>query len=235
MLQLDPDKTWFTADLHLGHANIIKYCDRPWWKDKSAKPTKSDVAEMNESLIANWNAVVKPDDTVLDLGDLALHMQVGRAEELVRRLNGKHIFVMGNHDDLASAMHWPDLRRPFEEFEEGILEVQVSGQNIVLCHYPLREWRGAQKGAWHLHGHVHGLLPPFGKSVDVGVDNTYEVLVPGNAGGKPPIVGPGGLIAAQALYRPLSFAEVKAFMDARSVVPHAEFGGYILPSMEVAV
>lgn len=22
--------TWFTADLHLGHRNIIDYCDRPF-------------------------------------------------------------------------------------------------------------------------------------------------------------------------------------------------------------
>jgi calcineurin-like phosphoesterase family protein len=25
-------------------------------------------------------------------------------------------------------------------------------------------------GAWHLYGHSHGALPPYGKSFDVGVD-----------------------------------------------------------------
>jgi len=40
--------TWFTADLHLGHRNIIEYCNRPF----------ADVDEMNRALIANWNQVV---------------------------------------------------------------------------------------------------------------------------------------------------------------------------------
>ena len=40
--------TWFTADLHLGHRNIIDYCDRPF----------TDVDVMNRALVDNWNEVV---------------------------------------------------------------------------------------------------------------------------------------------------------------------------------
>jgi len=36
--------TWFTADLHLGHRNIISYCERPFL----------DAAEMNDALIEGW-------------------------------------------------------------------------------------------------------------------------------------------------------------------------------------
>jgi calcineurin-like phosphoesterase family protein len=51
---------YFTADLHLGHANIINHCDRPF----------SSVEEMDEHLINAWNSRVRPNDTVYIIGDL---------------------------------------------------------------------------------------------------------------------------------------------------------------------
>jgi len=45
---------WFTADLHLGHANIIRYCDRPY----------ADVDVMDRDLVARWNDTVAPADEV---------------------------------------------------------------------------------------------------------------------------------------------------------------------------
>ena len=51
---------YYTSDLHLGHANIIKLCKRPF----------SDVDEMNAVLISNWNNRVTNGDTVYISGDL---------------------------------------------------------------------------------------------------------------------------------------------------------------------
>ena len=59
---------WFTADFHLGHENIIKYCDRPF----------KNAAEMDKKIIANFNKVVAADDTVYILGDLAWDNRVGK-------------------------------------------------------------------------------------------------------------------------------------------------------------
>lgn len=64
MLKLKPSEVtiWFTSDLHLNHSKIIEYCNRPF----------SNIEEMNEMLINNWNSVVKPKDIVFCLGDIAL-------------------------------------------------------------------------------------------------------------------------------------------------------------------
>ena len=49
----------YISDLHFGHANIIKIDKRPF----------SDVEEMNQKMIENWNNKVKSDDWVYILGD----------------------------------------------------------------------------------------------------------------------------------------------------------------------
>ena len=51
---------FFTADLHIGHANIIKLNKRPF----------KTIEEMDNALIDNWNAKVTPNDTVYILGDV---------------------------------------------------------------------------------------------------------------------------------------------------------------------
>ena len=61
---------FLTSDLHLGHANIIKYCNRPY----------RDVNEMNEDLINKWNQVIGDTDRVFFLGDFAL----GSKEDVIR-------------------------------------------------------------------------------------------------------------------------------------------------------
>jgi calcineurin-like phosphoesterase family protein len=195
--------TWFTSDLHFGHKNIIKYCNRPWWEDKATNPTKADVAFMDHELVARWNAVVAPDDVVWNLGYLAFCTSPEHALECLEQLNGVHELLPGNHDELAS-------RLPFGHWNAPVEEINVEGQDIVLCHYAMRTWHHAQRGTWHLFGHSHNLLPPFGKSADVGVDSTQ--------------------ITGKAEYRPFSFAEIKVFMDARPVGVHEVFGEGFVPS-----
>lgn len=58
----DPEHTFFTSDTHFNHANIIRLCDRPF----------KNIEQMNETLIANWNQVIRPDDTIFHLGDFCL-------------------------------------------------------------------------------------------------------------------------------------------------------------------
>jgi calcineurin-like phosphoesterase family protein len=168
--------TWFTADLHFGHANIIEYCGRPF----------ADAASMNEALIERWNGCVHTDDTVWVLGDVAL----GRIDEtlqLVGGLNGRKVLLAGNHDRCWAphgkrAEGWTEryLAAGFAEVRQGQMNLTVGRRRIVACHFPYRgdshdhdryvAERPVDKGDWLLHGHVHERWRQRGRMINVGVD-----------------------------------------------------------------
>ncbi len=89
-------KHWFTSDYHLGHKNIIAYCNRPF----------KTLEQMNETIIRNHNSRVKPEDTVFHIGDFCFRNTQDSKGEGVRissaeweaKLNGKIIHIRGNHD-----------------------------------------------------------------------------------------------------------------------------------------
>jgi len=54
---------FFTADEHFGHANIIKYCNRPF----------KNTDEMDSVIIERHNEVVKEDDIVVHAGDFTMN------------------------------------------------------------------------------------------------------------------------------------------------------------------
>jgi len=138
---------FFTSDHHFNHKNVIKYCDRPF----------SDVTEMNEAMIANWNGVVRPTDSVYHLGDFCF----GDAGKILDRLNGKIHMVVGSHDKQI----W-DYKSRFAEIGR-ILEFE----EFTLCHYAMRVWPRSHYNTCHLFGHSHGHLEGQGKSFDIGVDS----------------------------------------------------------------
>ena len=66
--------TFFISDLHFFHKNIIKYSNRPF----------SSVEEMNESLIKEWNYIVKPNDVIYNLGDFCFS-DIEKLESILSR------------------------------------------------------------------------------------------------------------------------------------------------------
>ncbi len=150
-------KVHFTSDTHFGHVLALTARMRPF----------RSLAEMDELLIARWNERVKPDDEVYHLGDVGHDHHAGLAEVL-GRLNGRIHLILGNNDPRALM----EATGRFESIAE-MREIAMGGQRIFLCHYPLREWPNAWRGAWHLYGHVHGKFDaqPLGLSLDVGVDS----------------------------------------------------------------
>lgn len=87
-------KIFVISDSHFGHANIIKYCNRPF------KTTE----EMDAIMIKNWNETVSNKDVVIHLGDFALGTKE-RCAEIVSKLNGKKILILGNHDNWSEQFY----------------------------------------------------------------------------------------------------------------------------------
>lgn len=143
---------FYISDTHFGHSNIIKFCNRPF----------KDVHHMNQTLTANWNAAVGPDDTVYHLGDFSMGQPVKYRE----RLNGKIILIKGNHDKLSQCVGH------FDEIHDK-LEMDIAGHKVLLCHYYYKDMldqNGFDNKHKHnmpsydpsqilIHGHCHNSKP----------------------------------------------------------------------------
>lgn len=151
---------WWTSDQHFGHANIIRYCNRPF----------ASVEEMDRELIRRWNTVVKPNDTTMVVGDFSFHKETQTAE-ILAQLHGEKVLVLGNHDRRKSHTYW--YRVGFSEVC-SVYHQWVEPFGLVLVkHIPT-----PYSAVWavQVNGHVHDkwkrkCYGPNGKvTVNVGVD-----------------------------------------------------------------
>lgn len=136
---------WFISDTHFLHKKILA-------PDKRGNRGDSfnSVEEMNESMIENWNSVVKQHDLVYHLGDVF----IGDKDEYLeihKRLNGGKRLITGNHDSpkfLSNHFSRVSTWREFREF------------GFIASHFPLHRdalYRGSNKKFYNnLHGHTHG-------------------------------------------------------------------------------
>lgn len=166
---------WITSDTHYHHKNICRGVTN-WRTQEGDVPVNStrdfrDIDEMNATIINNINSKVGQDDTLIHLGDIAFG-GFDKLEQFLDRLICKNIYlVLGNHD------HHIKNNRSFikDRFMsvQNYMEVNIEGEDFVLCHYPLQSWHGLNKGVIHLHGHVHLSAQNKwgnGKRLDVGMD-----------------------------------------------------------------
>ena len=153
-----PMSIFFSADFHFGHSAICRYCSRPY----------ENVDEMDSSLIANWNKDVHDNDDVYVLGDFAFQNPM----KYLSCLKGNIHILPGSHDRLLKGSkfaHW--LMPPMVTLSpQGLQDEYGKQRQITLCHYAMRSWPKSHFASWHLFGHSHNKLEPYGLSFDVGVD-----------------------------------------------------------------
>jgi len=153
---------YFSSDNHYFHANIIKYCSRPF----------RDVEEMNATMVGNWNSVVKDEDVVFHLGDVSagLRDRVDDFKTLIGSLKGKKILIRGNHDHQTDEWY---VEAGFRSVHESL---SIGG--VLMVHYPVQEAisRKVDDSKWGavdhvLHGHIHRCdVQDFENHYNVAVD-----------------------------------------------------------------
>ncbi|MEG1503859.1 MAG: metallophosphoesterase family protein [Enterococcus sp.] len=162
---------YFISDTHFFHENLLG-------ENEFAPRLFDTVEEMNQQMITAWNDVVSDKDTVYHLGDIAMHPKYdrGSAEVLAQllQLNGKIIFIKGNHDSRAFfkylAAHDPKLvngESKFEFNDVGVI-VKFNHHQYYLTHYPML--LGKTINIRNLHGHIHNYSMPIAEDINVGVD-----------------------------------------------------------------
>lgn len=124
------NKEWLIADTHFDHENIGVYCDRPnGWMDK---------------IVRNWQQIIKPEDTVIHLGDV----QVGRGHNLANLMSslpGTKVLIIGNHDTKSSLWY---MRNGFAFAADAF-----AYKGTTLTHHPAEQlFVGTDV---NIHGHVH--------------------------------------------------------------------------------
>lgn len=139
-------KTFFIADQHYGHTNILKYCNRPF----------STIEEMDRELILRHNSVVGFFDTVFHLGDFSFY-KPEKSRDILNKLNGKtHILIKGNHDRSMNIMK---ESVGFDEVYDKFIY-----EDWMLQHHPIKTNKKL------LCGHVHQRWHRIDDIINVGVD-----------------------------------------------------------------
>jgi len=133
--------TFLISDTHFGHAGILTF------KREDGTPLRpfTSVEEMNETMVDNWNRVVKPSDKIYHLGDMG-YVNATQFDHFMSRLNGVKVLIRGNHDDHLKlsqlVKHFKDVRAMH------ILD------KMLLTHIPIHP---SSLGRWrmNIHGHLH--------------------------------------------------------------------------------
>jgi calcineurin-like phosphoesterase family protein len=146
-------QTWLTADWHLGETRF-QIMGRPF----------TDQMEFVDYLVAKHNELVKPDDTLIVVGDVC-NKQTPEFLSHVARFNGRKTLIRGNHDT--------DI--PDSEFSKYFELIIPEGKGIILefdgipcyiTHYPTC----GSSNLFNLVGHIHAAWKYQLNMLNVGID-----------------------------------------------------------------
>lgn len=167
---------YFSSDLHLNHANIIKYCSRPCTAENQ-----------NEWIYSLFDHLQKDDELYL-LGDLMFKPTLQMMKEFFQYFKDKGVvlnIVLGNHDEPYLNMLYEAYRAVFNKAGPQNIHHYISLKyrnddsvpfpKLIMSHYPMESWDSSYHGSVMLHGHTHGTSKQRRNRFDVGIDVEHKV------------------------------------------------------------
>lgn len=151
---------WVISDTHFNHDNILTFISGVDGVSK-VRPGFSDVEEMNETLIENWNKVVKPEDKIYHLGDLGMKEKL--LGPILDRLNGQKRLILGNHDGFKMAF--------YSKYFKKIMESR-NMDGVLMTHRPVFLGEHEAHLKVNLHGHIHEQNLKNPRYMNVSVEQT---------------------------------------------------------------
>jgi calcineurin-like phosphoesterase family protein len=145
---------YFTADLHLGHANILKHDKRPF----------KDVNKMERVFISNINKTIRDPkhDILYILGDLSFRIKdINHIDLFINNIKCKRkILIIGNHDPFRYSQY---IYAGFESVHSSLF---IKNEEYCLVHDPCVA--SGYNDIRFICGHVHKLFKKLNNVVNVG-------------------------------------------------------------------
>jgi calcineurin-like phosphoesterase family protein len=134
------------SDTHLKHEAMKTYCQRP-----------SNFTELIHKNIMN---TVKPEDTLIHLGDVGIS-KAENWEWMIRLWPGRKILIRGNHDRQHSCTWW--MEHGFDFACDSMMF-----RNWWLTHEPANQlpWTEGEHCQGNIHGHLHNIWHGFGAHIE---------------------------------------------------------------------
>ena len=124
---MNRSRWWVIADTHFGHTKLSEICGRP--------------ADFSEKIISNMERMIKPEDTLIHLGDVTW----GK----IPKFPCKTILVKGNHDFDTCKYY---MNHGFD-FACSSFTMTYGGVDILFTHKPAI----FHEHDLNVHGHLHNV------------------------------------------------------------------------------
>lgn len=181
---------YFTSDLHLSHASILRGYRGTIFKS---------VEEHNSTIINNLLTLPRGSNLMI-AGDLFWKFNSAQVKHFFDKFQRKKInihIVYGNHDKISWFNHKVIK-------SQGYMKVfSIDKQSITICHYSMSVWNKSHYNAYMLYGHTHYEDATWNKALDL--DRKDSSLQ-----GKKLNIN-----IELNEFKPWSFQEIKKYMESR--------------------